>query len=249
MKVASIFLGFAGATAGKAFYLSPPSSTLGKSFKTEKSLKRKRQRSRKPQTDREVKNRKGEKGMKIDVTTIEGFDGMSAEEKVNALLGVDLPDSSNEIEKLKASLNKATSEASEWKKKHNALLSEDQRKSEEENEAMTALKEELETLRKEKTVSNFTAKLLENGFAKEEASKGAQLLAEGNIDAFFGTLSTYKGNLEKSIKSELLKNNPVPDSHGGTDSIMTREKFNKLSLHEKMVFMNDHPEDYEAMKK
>ena len=186
---------------------------------------------------------------KIDVSTIEGFDGMSAEEKVNALLGVDLPDSSAEIERLKNSLNKATSEASEWKKKHNALLSEDQRKSEEENETMAALREELETLRKEKTVSNFTAKLLENGFAKEEASKGAQMLAEGNIDAFFGTLSVYKGNLEKSIKSELLKNNPVPDSHGGADTIMTREKFEKLSLHDKMVFMNEHPEDYAAIKK
>lgn len=186
--------------------------------------------------------------MKIDVKSIEGFDGMTAEEKVNALLGVDLPDNSGEIERLKNSLNKATSEASEWKKKHNALLSEDQRKSEEENEAMAALKEELETLRREKTVSGFTAKLLENGFAKEEASKGAQLLADGNIDAFFGTLSTYRGNLEKSIKSELLKNNPVPDSHGGEDVIMTREKFNKLSVHEKMVFMQDHPQEYADMK-
>ena len=187
--------------------------------------------------------------MKIDVTTIEGFDGMSAEEKVNALLGVDLPDQSNEIERLRSSLNKATSEASEWKKKHNALLSEDQRKSEEESEQMNALREELETLRKEKTVSNFTARLLENGYAKEEASKGAQLLAEGNIDAFFGTLSTYKGNLEKSIKAELLKNNPVPESHGGSDTIMTKEKYNKLSMHEKMVFMNEHPEEYASMKK
>lgn len=187
--------------------------------------------------------------MKIDVSTIEGFEGMSAEEKVNALLGIDLPDSSGEIERLKSSLNKATSEASEWKKKHNALLTEDQRKSEEENEAMNALKDELETLRKEKTVSSFTAKLLENGFAKEEASKGAQSLADGDIDAFFSTLSTYKGNLEKTIKSELLKNNPVPDSHGGNNTIMTKEKYDKLSLHEKMVFMSEHPDEYASLKK
>lgn len=187
--------------------------------------------------------------MKIDVSTIEGFEGMSAEEKVNALLGVDLPDSSNEIERLRASLNKATSEASEWKKKHNALLSEEDQRKSEESETMNALMEELETLRKEKTVSNYTARLLENGYAKEEASKGAQLLAEGNIDAFFGTLSTYKGNLEKSIKSELLKNNPVPEQSGGNSTIMTRDKFDKLSLHEKMVFMNDHREDYEAIMK
>lgn len=187
--------------------------------------------------------------MKIDVSTIEGFEGMSAEEKVNALLGIDLPDSSGEIERLKSSLNKATSEASEWKKKHNALLTEDQRKSEEENEAMNALKEELETLRKEKTVSSFTAKLLENGFAKEEASKGAQSLADGDIDAFFGTLSTYKGSLEKSIKTELLKNNPVPKDHGGSDTVMTKEKFAKLSIHDKMEFMRDHQDEYETMMK
>lgn len=187
--------------------------------------------------------------MKIDVSTIEGFDGMSAEEKVNALLGIDLPDTANEIERLKSSLNKATSEASEWKKKHNALLSEDQRKAEEDNEAMNALKEELETLRKEKTVSNFTAKLLENGFVSGEASKGAQLLADGNIDAFFGTLTTYKANLEKSIKAELLKSNPVPKDHGGNESIMTKEKYDKLSMHEKMVFMSEHPDEYASLKK
>lgn len=187
--------------------------------------------------------------MKIDVSTIEGFDGMSAEEKVNALLGVDLPDNNGEIEKLKASLNKATSEASEWKKKHNALLSEDQRKAEEDNEAMSALKEELETLRREKTVSSYQARLLENGYGKDDAEQGAKLLADGNIDAFFGTLSTYKGNLEKSIKAELLKSNPVPKDHGGSDTVMTKEKYDKLSMHEKMVFMSEHPEEYASLKK
>lgn len=187
--------------------------------------------------------------MKINVETIEGFDGMTAEEKVDALLAADLPDQSNEIERLKNSLNKASAEASEWKKKHNALLSEDQRKSEEESEVMNALKEEVATLRKEKTVSTFTAKLLENGFAKEDAAKGASMLADGNIDDFFGVLSDQKVKLEKAIKSELLKNNPVPDSHGGGNTVMTREKFNKMPMHEQMMFIQEHPEDYIDMKK
>ena len=49
--------------------------------------------------------------MNIDTSTIENFDSLSAEEKVDALLKLDLPDSSAELAKMKSALDKATSEA------------------------------------------------------------------------------------------------------------------------------------------
>jgi hypothetical protein len=58
--------------------------------------------------------------MKIDVSKIDGFEAMSAEDKLAALMGYEFeepktPDNS-EITKLKAALSKANSEAAEWKR-------------------------------------------------------------------------------------------------------------------------------------
>ena len=203
----------------------------------------------KSQNVREDKNRtKGNGKMKIDVSTIEGYESMSAEEKLNAVLGLDFPDA-GEMKKLKDQLTKANSEAKSWKDKHNALLSDDERKANENAETLQTLQTELETLRKEKAVSGYKAKLLENGFLSEEADKGATALAEGDIDGFFSHLASYRTNMEKSIKADLQRQNPKPGSIGGSETTMTREKFNKLSMHEQMVFMAEHPDEYKAMKK
>lgn len=185
---------------------------------------------------------------KIDVSTIEGYESMSAEDKLNAVLGMDIPDSS-ELEKLKSQISSKNSEISEWKKKHNALLDEDQRKQIESEDTMKALQDELQSLRRDKSVSTYKAKLLENGFTSDEASKAAEKLADGNIDGFFDNLASFRSSMEKNIKAELMRNNPTPGSTGGTDVVMTREKYDKLSMSEKMQFMSDHREEYEAMKK
>ena len=70
---------------------------------------------------------------RIDKNTIEGFDGMTPEQKVEALLGLEIPDSA-EIERLKASVSKANTEAANWKRKHNDLLSAEEQKKQEEAE-------------------------------------------------------------------------------------------------------------------
>ena len=185
--------------------------------------------------------------MKIDVSTIEGYDAMSAEEKLNAVLNAELNDP--EVTKWKEQANKASSEAADWKKKHNALLSEEDRKANENAEALQNLQTELETLRKEKAVSGYTARCLEAGFTSEEASKAASSLADGDIDTFFVQLKSFTDGLKKSIKAELMQSNPVPGSVGGTDTIMTKEKYDKLTNHDKLQFIQNHHDEYVAMKK
>ena len=59
--------------------------------------------------------------MKINVNAIEGFDAMSDEEKVKALLGFEIEapapkDNNDEVTKLKTALSKANSEAADWKR-------------------------------------------------------------------------------------------------------------------------------------
>ena len=66
--------------------------------------------------------------MKIDVTKIEGYSEMSAEEKLAALESYTIPDPDYTGYVKKDAFDKAASEAAEWKRKHNALLSEEEQK-------------------------------------------------------------------------------------------------------------------------
>ena len=69
---------------------------------------------------------------KIDTSKIEGYAEMTPEQKLAALEGFEYEDNSAELEKQKNALSKANSEAAEWKRKHNALLSEEEKKKQDE---------------------------------------------------------------------------------------------------------------------
>ena len=74
---------------------------------------------------------------KIDITKIEGYDKMTPEEKLAALEAFEYEDNFSELEKYKNAASKANSEAAEWRKKHNALLSEEEQKKQANEEELT----------------------------------------------------------------------------------------------------------------
>lgn len=63
---------------------------------------------------------------RIDTSTISGYENMTAEEKLLALESFEFEDKGEENQKLRNSLSKANKEAADWKKKHDALLSDDE---------------------------------------------------------------------------------------------------------------------------
>lgn len=185
---------------------------------------------------------------KIDTTRIEGFENMSAEEKLQALLGLDIEDHSAELEKAKAQLSRANSEAADWKKKHNALLTEDERKAAENQELLESLQSEVNSLRMEKTVSAYTAAALAAGFG-EDSAKLAEALAplpNEQASAVFGLLKANRTALEKSIKADLMRSNEKPGSVGGKETVTTKDQLMKMSFSERMKFANEHPDEYKA---
>ena len=89
---------------------------------------------------------------KIDTNQIKGYAEMSLEDKLKALEAFEYNDNASELEKQKAAVSKANSEAAEWKRKHNALLSEDEQKKQKQEEDIAAMQKELDELRRDKTV-------------------------------------------------------------------------------------------------
>jgi len=153
--------------------------------------------------------------MKIDTGSIEGYNEMTAEQKLAALEAFEYDDNSAELERMKNAVSRANSEAADWKKKHNALLSEDEQKKQKDAEAIEEMKSELEKLRKDKTVSDYTAKYIAIGYDKDLASETAQAMADGDMAKVFANGEKHRQNLEKKIKEDLINGTHKPDGAGG----------------------------------
>jgi hypothetical protein len=147
---------------------------------------------------------------KIDVTKIENYEAMTPEEKLAAIEAYEFEPDVPEIGKLKAALTKANSEAAELKRKHNALLTEEQRKEAERAEKEAAIQSELELLRKEKAVSNYKAKYLGLGYDEKLADETAQALADGDIDKVFANHKVHIENIKKAERATALAGDPKP---------------------------------------
>jgi hypothetical protein len=183
---------------------------------------------------------------KIDVTKIEGYENMTPEEKLAALEGYEYEDNASELERYKNAVSKANSEAADWKKKHNALLTADDKEKQERDEELTNLRTELEELKKEKAISSYKAKFLGLGYEESLAEATALALAEGDMETVFANQKKHNESREKTIKAELLKKTPTPPTGEGGET-MTLAKLQKMSSAERYKYSVEHPEEYKKL--
>lgn len=113
-----------------------------------------------------------------------------------------------EIEKLKAALSKASADAAEWKRQFRAKQTEQERAEAERAEQEQAMRDELATLRKEKAVSDYTAKCVSLKMDADLAAQTANALADGNIDAMFDCLKAFVEATETRLNNEMLNRQP-----------------------------------------
>ncbi len=183
---------------------------------------------------------------KIDVQKIEGFESMTPEEKIAALQGFDFPDPDYSGYVKKELYDKAASDVAAWKKKHHDLLSEDERKKQEEAEKLASMEQELAGLKKEKTVSEYKAKLISQGYDEELASATATAMESGDMATVFANNQKFLDGYAKKIIADKLKRTPR-GADGGTGGNMTKDAFRKMSPAERYDFSQKHPEEYKAL--
>ena len=151
--------------------------------------------------------------MKIDANAIEGFDAMSDEEKVKALLGFEIEapapkENADEVTKLKTALSKANSECAEWKKALREKQTEQERDEAERAEREKAVEEELASLRKEKTVSGYLAQCLSLGYDKDLATEAANAMADGDAAKIFECQQKFLEAKTKELEAAALNKQP-----------------------------------------
>lgn len=156
---------------------------------------------------------------KIDVSTIEGYDDMTPEQKVAALEGIDLPAPDLKDYVKKSAMDKAASDAASWKKKYQDLLSDEDRKKSEEAEELSNLRTQVAELTKRETIAKYTANFISQGYEKELAAETAKAMAEGDTATVFANNQKFLDAYAKTIRSENMKNTPRPEdgSAGGID--------------------------------
>ena len=153
---------------------------------------------------------------KIDTSKIEGYADMSAEDKLKALEAFEYEDNAAELERQKNALSKANSEAAEWKRKHNALLSEEEKKKQEDADKLTQMEQELEELRKGKTISEYKAKFVAQGYDEALAEDTAKALADGDSAKVFANQGKFLEDYAKKVKADAIKKTPEPSGGSGS---------------------------------
>ena len=129
---------------------------------------------------------------------IENYESMTPEEKLAALEALELEESNDN--KLKDALNKATSQAAEYKKLLRDKQTEAERLEAERKEEAEKKDAMLAELIKEKTVAEHKANFLKEGYSDELANKSAVALADGDYNTVFASLNSFITERDKKLK-------------------------------------------------
>lgn len=143
---------------------------------------------------------------KFDASKISGFDGMTAEEKVAALLGQEFEveqQTDPDLNKLKAALSKSNSEAAEYKRLLREKQTEAERADADRAEQLKAMQDELASYRNKERISTYKANLMGAGIDAETADLMAKSLPEGVSDEYFQATKSF---LEQQRKNADIAN-------------------------------------------
>ena len=124
--------------------------------------------------------------------------------------------------KLKRAFDKAASEASDYKKKYNATLSEQEKASLEKAEEQAKRDERLAELEREVSVHRFTESFLDLGYDKESAIAAATAQVDNDVDTLFKLQKKILDEKIQAKEQELIKS--MPRAKTGVYSSMTKEQ-------------------------
>lgn len=163
--------------------------------------------------------------MKIDVSSIEGFDSMTADQKLAALMELEFPDKVDTSKMVSKELfDRKASELAEANKKLKSKMTEDEQKAAEIAEAAEAAAKEKEALlarvaelEKNNTLREYTLGFSNLGFDEKLAAETANLFEEKDSVKFFANMKKFLENYEKAIEKKLMDKTPNPGGNSNKD--------------------------------
>lgn len=186
----------------------------------------------------------------IDTSKIEGYDTMTAEEKVAALEAFSMPDPDYSGYVKKDVFDKTASELAQKKKDLQARMTEDEAKKAQAEEELNRYKTEAETLRKEKKISENKATLIGIGYDEALATATATAMVEGDLATVLKNQQTFVENVKKIAKGEAMSQ-VTPPAGKATDGskTITKEQFKAMNVAERTALYQSNPELFAELSK
>ena len=168
--------------------------------------------------------------MKIDVTTIQGYEEMTPEQKIEALTAfeMDEPDYTgyilkDEYNKMKAQFDKAASELAEMKKQYKARLTDEEQKQAEHDEELETLRQKVQLMEQETAIAEIKANYISMGYDEELATDTARATVEGDNKRIFANHKKFLEAHDKAFEANLIANTPRPEGSSQAAPITKEE--------------------------
>ena len=124
----------------------------------------------------------------------------------------------------KVQFDKVASELAKVKKELRARMSAEEQKEADRMANDEAMRLELETLRREKTLNSYKASYLSQGYDERIAEDAATAMADGDMDTVFALMKKQAMNTEKALRAKILKEIPVPPAGENPGADMEKKK-------------------------
>lgn len=161
---------------------------------------------------------------KIDVSKIAGYSDMTADEKLAALESYEIPDPDYSGYVKKDAFDKAASEAAEWKRKHNALLSEEEQKKLAREEELNALREKVAASERKEQIALYKAQFTAMGYSETLAQQTAEAAVDGDNQTVFANQKAFLEAHDQALKANLMAGTPTPPAGSGGSQVWTASK-------------------------
>ena len=152
-----------------------------------------------------------------------------------------------EIARLKRQVDKASSEASEYKKKWKSSLTEVEKASMEKAEKEAAREEEFNQLRRENSINKLEKQYIQLGFTVDEAARMAVAETDGDQETKIKIMSEVDGRKKKQYEAEFFASRPDVNIGGGSGKTITKEQFDAMNPVELTALKRENPAEYERL--
>ena len=158
----------------------------------------------------------------IDTAKIEGYESMNDQQKIAALLGLEIPEEMDKSKWVpKSTLDAKLTELADLNKKYRGKLTEEE-KTAADRAAQDAAKDaeiadwkgKFETAQKQLTINSYKTSYIALGYDEKLAQETAEAMAEGKMDIVLANGKKHQESMTAKIKEELMKGDPHP---GGGD--------------------------------
>ena len=186
----------------------------------------------------------------IDTSKIEGYENMTAEEKVKAFESFNIPDPDYSGYVKKEVFDKKASEAAKLEKDLKARMTEEERAKAERDAELAEYKTKYEELQKEKNIAANKAQFIAAGYDEALATESAEALEKGDFATVFKNQNAVIERVKKDALGQAKASTPPPAGKATDgDKTVTREQFNAMSLAERQALYESNRELYDEFTK